>query len=212
MMSNIDDLVAKLAQDAPPVRPAPHPFMLSLQWAGAAAIYLAVALALAGPRPDLVGQFGNPWFVAELAALLGIFIVTSLSAALLAFPDLHQKRLLAYAPALPFLLFIVIMFFAWHADNPPSPLPIHSFQCTLSITLMTLLPAGWTFYSIRRYASTHYRLAGSAALLSAFSIGALWLRLHEATNSIAHVVEWHYLPMLGIGLLGLWLGKVILKW
>ena len=89
---------------------------------------------------------------------------------------------------------------------------MHSFECTLSITLMMLLPAVWTFHSMRKNATTHYRLAGSVALLSAFSVGALWLRLHEMNDSILHVVEWHYLPMLAIGLLGLWLGKFILKW
>ncbi len=211
-MTNIDDLVAQLAQEAKAITPAPHPFRLSLQWVGAAAIYLALSLALSGLRADWVERLHNPWFVAEIAALLGIFIVTSLSAALLAFPDLHQKRHLAYAPILPVLLFVAVMFLAWRADTPPSPLPVHRFECTLSILLMMLLPAGWTFYSMRKYASTHYRLAGSVALLSAFSVGALWLRLHEATNSIAHVVEWHYLPMLAIGLLGWSLGRWVLKW
>jgi hypothetical protein len=211
-MPNIDDLVARLALDAAAVKPAPHPYMLSLQWLGAAATYLALSLALSGPRPDLLEKFDNFWFVAEIVALLGIFIVTSLSTALLAFPDLHQKRRLAYAPVVAFTLFLGVMFFAWRADNPPSPLPVHSFECTLGITLMALLPAGWAFYSLRKYASTHYRLAGSAALLSAFSVGALWLRLHEDTDSIAHLIEWHYVPMLFIGLGGLWLGKVLLKW
>ena len=211
-MANIDDLVARLALDAAAVKPVPHPFVLSLKWTGAAAIYLALSLALAGPRPDLLERFHSPWFIAEIVALLGIFIVTSLSTALLAFPDLHQKRRLAFAPLVAFTLFTGVMFFAWQSDNPPSPLPVHSFECTFSITLMTLLPAAWAFYSLRKYASTHYRLAGSAALLSAFSVGALWLRLHEDTDSIAHLIEWHYVPMLLIGVGGLWLGKVLLKW
>ncbi|OIR11860.1 hypothetical protein GALL_67170 [mine drainage metagenome] len=211
-MANIDDLVTTLAQDAAAVKPAPHPFLLCFQWMGAAAVYLALALAISGPRPDLLDRFHQTWFAAEIAALLGVFIVTSLSTALLAFPDLHQKRRLAFAPVAAFALFVGVMFLAWRADNPPSPLPVHSFECTLSIALMTLLPAAWAFYSLRRFASTHYRLAGSTALLSAFSVGALWLRLHEDTNSIAHLVEWHYLPMLVIGLAGLWLGKVLLKW
>lgn len=211
-MANIDDLVANLAQDAAAVEPAPHPFMLSLKWTGAAVAYLAISLALSGPRPDLLERFHHTWFVAEIVTLLGIFIVTTLSTALLAFPDLHQKRRLAYSPIVAFTLFLVVMFFAWRADSPPSPLPVHSFECTLGITLMAWLPAAWAFYSLRSYASTHYRLAGSAALLSAFSVGALWLRLHEVTDSITHLVEWHYLPMLVIGLGGLWLGKVLLKW
>jgi hypothetical protein len=211
-MENIDDLVAKLAQDVTAIKPAPHPFVLSLQWIGIAAIYLMVSLALSGLRPDLLEKFHSTWFIAEIAALLGIFIITSLSAALLAFPDMHQKRDLALAPTWMFALFLLILFFALRADTPPAALPVHSFECTLGITLMSLLPAVWTFYAMRKYASTHYRLAGSVALLSAFSVGALWLRLHETTDSIAHVIEWHYLPMLAIGVLGLLLGKRLLKW
>lgn len=211
-MANIDEIVAQLAQDAAAVKLAPHPFMLSLRWMGAAAVYLVASLAVTGVRPELVEKLRNPWFAAELATLLIIFVATALSAALLSFPDLHQKRRLAFAPVLPAVLFLALMFLAWRADTPPAPLPAHSFECTLSIALMTLLPAAWTFYSMHRVASTHYRLAGSVALLSAFSVGALWLRLHEANDSVRHVITWHYLPMLAIGLLGLWLGKVLLKW
>jgi hypothetical protein len=65
---------------------------------------------------------------------------------------------------------------------------------------------------MRNFASTHYRWAGSIAILSAFSVGALWLRLQEVNDSIVHVIEWHYLPMLAVGVVGLWLGKWLLKW
>jgi hypothetical protein len=77
---------------------------------------------------------------------------------------------------------------------------------------MTLLPSAWTFFSMRQFASTHYRVAGSVVLLSAFSVGALWLRLHEQTDSIIHLIEWHYLPMIAVGLIGLLLGKMLLRW
>lgn len=211
-MNDIEQLVADLSKEIRPVEPAPHPYQLTLQWIAAAAAYLLVALALTGLRPDWRASFVEPWFIAEIAALFALFIVSTLGTALLAFPDLHQKRLLALAPALPAALFLIVIALAWQADSPPAPLPEHSIECTCSILLTMLLPALWTFYSLRRYASTHYRLAGSIALLSAFSVGALWLRLHEVNDSIAHVVEWHYLPMLVVGLIGLWLGKRLLKW
>lgn len=211
-MTNIDHLIARLAQDGITVKLAPHPYILSLQWMVASMLYLAVSLAFSGLRPDLLEKFHNKWFLAEIVVLCGIFIVTSISAALLAFPDLHQKRNLALAPAWMFTLFLLTMFLAWRADSPPTPLPVHSFECTLGITLMALLPALWTFYSMRKYASTHNRLAGSVALLSAFSVGALWLRLHEVNDSIVHVIQWHYLPMLAIGIIGLWLGQRVLRW
>jgi hypothetical protein len=211
-MDNIEQLVESLAADTAKVKPAPHPFMLAVKWMAAAAVYLAVSLAASGLRPDLAQALQQPWYVAELVMLLLVFVASAVSAALLSFPDLHQKQALAFSPVVLFALFVLLMLFAWNADSPPAPLPVHSWQCTLSILLVSLLPAAWTFYAMRKYASTHYRWAGSIALLSAFSVGALWLRLHEVNDSIYHVVLWHYLPMLGTGLFGLWLGKKLLKW
>lgn len=211
-MRNIDELVATLAKDGATVKPALHPYALCALWMAGAIVYLALSLLYSGLRPDLMQKFHEPWFVAEIAALLGIFATTSLSAAILAFPDLHQMRRVVFLPVLMFALFILTIFLSWHADSPPAPLPEHSFECTLDISLFALLPAVWIFYSMRKFASIHYQWAGSIALLSAFSIGALWLRLHEQNDSILHLIQWHYLPMVVCGVLGLWLGKVVLKW
>jgi hypothetical protein len=211
-MGNIDDLIGRLAQDTVAVKPAPHPYLLSLQWMGGAMAYLILALVFSGLRPDLMLKLQEPWFATEIAALVSIFVATSLGAAVLAFPDLYQKRGVIFVPALTFVLFLLVICCAWIADSPPAPLPVHTFECTISITLVALLPAAWTLYVMRKYASTHCRWAGSIALLFAFSVGALWLRLHEINDSILHVVEWHYLPMLVFGLAGLWLGKKLLKW
>jgi hypothetical protein len=211
-MGNIEELIDKLAQDAVTVRPAHHPIVLSLEWMAVAVFYLAVSLMLSGLRPDLMLKLHEPWFVAEIAMLVCIFVATSLSAALLSFPDMHQMRRVAFAPVITFALFVLVMFLAWLADNPPAPLPIHNFQCTIGITLLSLLPAAWIFYVMRKFASTHYHLAGCCALLFAFSIGAIWLRLYEINDSIMHVIQWHYLPMIVFCIVGLWLGKVMLKW
>ncbi|MCE5182151.1 MAG: DUF1109 domain-containing protein [Betaproteobacteria bacterium] len=211
-MVNIEELVESLAEGAATVQPAPHPFVLAAKWLAVAAAYVGVSLAISGLRPGLMAAVGDPWFLAEIILLAGILAATSLSAALLAFPDLHQKRRAAFSPAVILVLFALIVIFSWQADSPPAPLPEHSYQCTVSIALFALLPAVWMIYGMRKFASTHYRLAGSIALLYAFSIGALWLRLHEQNDSLLHVIQWHYLPMIGFGILGLWLGKVLLKW
>ena len=211
-MRDVEQLVADLADNAGPVKPAPHPYVLSLKWIIAAAGYLVVSLALSGLRPDLAQALQQPWFIAELVVLLLIFIAGSLGAALLSFPDMYQKRRLALAPLWMFALFVLLMLFAWRADSPPAPLPEHSLLCTTCIVLLALLPAAWTFYTMRKFASTHCRWAGGIAVVSAFSVGALWLRLYEVNDSILHVIEWHYLPMLAFGIIGLWIGKLLLKW
>lgn len=211
-MSDLDELISRLAQDKTAVQRAPHPFLLGGEWLAAALAYLAVALLISGMRHDLWPELHRPWFAAEIAALAGIMIATTLGAALLSYPDLHQKRAIAYAPAAAFALFALVLLFAWRADSPPAPLPVHSFECTISITLLSLLPAAWTFYLMRRYASTHSRWAGATAFLFAFSVGALWLRLYEQNDSVMHVIRWHYLPMAAAGIAGMWLGKRVLKW
>ena len=211
-MKNMEDLIASLAQDAEPVKTGSHPYILGIQWLGAAAVYLALTLAYSGLRPDLMLTLQAPFFLVEIGLLVAIIITTSLSAAVLSFPDLHQKRRMAYGPVLIFILFVLVIFLAWRADIPPAPHPEHSVKCLIFIASLTLLPAAWMFYSMRNLASTHQYFAGSIALLSAFSLGALSLRLSEPTDSILHVMQWHYLPMVGVGILGLWLGKKLLKW
>jgi hypothetical protein len=211
-MRKLEELVETLSQDAAVARPVPHPFILSIKWMGGVAIYLVLSLAISGARPDLMLKLHEPWFAAEIAVLIVIFIAATFSAALLSFPDLHQMRRAAFAPALMFALFLLIIFFSWSADNPPAAPPMHTYECTICIVLIALLPAAWTFLEMRKNASTHFHLAGGVALLSALSIGALWLRLHEANDSVAHVIEWHYLPMIVFGIIGMWLGKIALKW
>jgi len=165
-MKDIEQLVKQLSSEATSVRPAPAPWILSLKWSGAALAYLLLALVASGLRPDLAQALQQPWFGAELLLLSLILLVTTLGAALLAFPDLHQKRTLAYTPIALFALFILLLLFAWRADTPPAPFPVHSFECTLDITLISLIPAALALFILRGYASTHPHWAGSFALLA----------------------------------------------
>jgi len=211
-MGNTEELIKALAQDATPVKPVAHPFVQCAKWMAGGTVYVALSVMYLGLRPDVMTRLHSPMFVAELGLLGGIIVATILSAALLAFPDMHQKRGVAFAPVFAIMLFVLAIFLAWQADNPPSALPEHNVECFLCITSLALLPAAWLLYSMRKFASTHPYLAGGIALLCAFSIGALALRLSEQTDSMAHIVQWHYLPMIGVGIVGLWLGRVFLKW
>jgi hypothetical protein len=211
-MTHIDQLIAQLTDDASAVRPAPHPYLASLILIGAALLYLAISLAISGVRPDLGQALRRPWFVAEVSVLFLLLSSASVSAVLLSFPDFHQKRRLVLLPAWTFAIFLAVMFFAWHADQPPAALPKHNIECTTCIILLAILPTAWTFFFMRKFASTHFHWAGSVAILAAFSVGALWLRLQEVNDSILHVIEWHYLPMLVAAAVGHWMGKWLLKW
>lgn len=207
-MKDIEILIGQLTQEGWAVKPAPHPLALSLKWIALAAIYVLVLLLVKGVRNELAVALQHPWFAIEVALLVALLVTTSVSASLLSFPDLFQMRRAVWMPMAVFGVFACVLLMAWRADMPPAPFPVHGIECTLSIIAASILPGAWLLYAMRKLASTHYQWAGSIALLHAFSVGALWLRLQENNDSILHVLQWHYLPMIAFGLLGLWVGKV----
>lgn len=82
----------------------------------------------------------------------------------------------------------------------------------MGITMLSPLPVAWVLYFMRKFASTHYHLAGCCELFFAFSIGAILLRLYEVNDSIVLAIQWHYLHMIAFGVAASWLGEIILKW
>jgi hypothetical protein len=211
-MLNLNRLISELQSDAPPVKAMPHPVILTLKWVGAAMTYLLVLVLISGTREDLPAQLHQLHFLVEISALFVMFASMALAGSYLAYPDLYQKRWIAYVPAGAVLLFFGTLCSEWLADVRPAPLPKHSFECTISILLCSVLPAAAALFLMRRYSSTHIRWSGAIALLSAFSIGSIWLRLYEPNDSITHVMVWHYLPMVVIWLTGSYLGGRVLKW
>ncbi|MBX9725701.1 MAG: DUF1109 domain-containing protein, partial [Rickettsiales bacterium] len=139
-------------------------------------------------------------------------VACALSAALLSYPDLYQSKRIAYLPIAAFLLFAGVVLSAFIGEGRGMEMHPAEFLCTAFITLYSLPPAVWLFYAIRKFASTHFALAGSVAVLTSFSIGALVQRIVEMTDSVAHVLTYHYLPMFAVALIGLLLGRKLLRW
>lgn len=210
-MADTDTLINTLAENMAPSRPAAHPLALFVQWLAGSALYVAVAVFFLHPRPDLPEMLLQPMFSSEVALLLAMMLASALAAIALSFPDLHQMRWAVLLPILPFAAFVLLMGIGWLHDNPALPRP-NGIDCLRCITLLAVLPAGWLFWRLRRQASVHYYATGGLTLLAASSLGAFALRLAEDTDSIIHVIEWHYLPMIGFGMAGLWLGRTFLKW
>ena len=211
-MANTDELIELLAKDAAPIKPISHPYLIAYKWMMGAMAYIALTSIYTGLRPNLLEKLRSPLFLAEIGLLTGIILTTLLSAALLAFPDIYQKRKLAFAPVYVLILFVIELFFSLHFEAQPAAVCVHSVECLIAIGTIAVLPAAWMFYILRKFSSTHYYLVGSISLLSAFNIGALSHRLSEQTDSIVHLIQWHYLPMVGVVLLGSLLGKIMLRW
>lgn len=181
-------------------------------WLGGFMMYGLALLAYLGLRPDLADAFTRPLYVIEIAILAGLIISAAFTAASLSFPDRHQHQRVLWLPIGFFVALALVMLASWIA-SPAEVLPAyHGFTCLNCIAACALLPGALVLVHMRRMASTQSATAGAAAVIAAFSIGALVVRLEEQTDHIPHILQWHYLPMLAVALIGLALGKLLLRW
>lgn len=211
-MNKLESFIGDLADKAAPA-PAYRPAQIFFVWLFAAVIYGGLILAFyLHPRPDLMTKFAEPLFAAEIMTLAALALSALFTAAILGFPDIYQLRRLLFLPPAIFAIFALVMGFALLSDMPPSPQPPHAMACLVCISLLSLAPALMIFYLILRLATTHPAMAGSSAALGAFAIGAIMLRLSEPTDSISHLLTWHYAPMIGVAFIGIYLGKKLFKW
>jgi hypothetical protein len=207
-----EELIAQLSADLPGGKPQSSMVRLALRWLLLALGYIAVLLLLTGVRGDWSRALQQMTFWLEVGALLAVILSTWSSVAVLGYPDLKQRRAFIYLPFVSLLLFGVSLILI--ALSPPAVIEpsAHSWRCCWEILLVGAAPALWVLFGLRQLASTHPRLAGWTLVLHGLAIGALWLRLAESTNSLSHVLIWHYLPMLLFSLGGLWLGRRMLRW
>ncbi|MBX9701172.1 MAG: DUF1109 domain-containing protein [Acetobacteraceae bacterium] len=101
-----EELIGGLARDLHPVRRMAGPLVQAGLWLGGAALVIAIAVALHGPRADLAARLMLPQEGAQLLAALGTGVTAAIAAALLARPD--RSRRWALLP-LPFALAWVAM-------------------------------------------------------------------------------------------------------
>lgn len=210
-MSNLDQLIGALSSQPPRRRLAFGP-RLALDYVVVTLYVAALVIFYMGARPDLAQQLLRPLYALEVGSLYALLLSTLVATNILGYPDLSQKQHWLLVPPGCFLVFALTIGLAWLADQPPAAPPADELTCLIEILEFSLLPAAYSLFRLRGMATTRPKLAGVAAVLAAFSTGALVLRLAEETNAIGHLVVWHYLPGLGVAILGVLIGKLVLRW
>lgn len=211
-MANTDKIIEELSDSLQPVEKISCPYKLFFKGMFLTFLYMAVILAVSGFREDIALKLVSPLFIAEIAMLMVIIISGLLTAFFLSFPDICQKKSILLLPFLSFLIFTAILFFEYINDNSESAEIKHGIECIFYIGMVSFAPALLMFRAIRKHAPTYCCVAGLVTLLTSTAIGALVLRLSEKMDSITHIIAWHYLPLIGFAVIGMVIGKKILKW
>lgn len=214
-MSKIDDLITTLVAGAAPVASARAPWQLLLSWVAITVLSIFGYIMIAMPRTDLALQLQSPLYLAELATLLTAILLSALAAIWLCYPDVRQKPIVIYLPIVPVILFALLL--TYRAFHPELSAHLVSgeeggLQCSICVTVLSLIPGFWMFRIIRQHATTHPHAAGAIALLTAASVGLFALRIAEMEDSVAHILGWHVIPVIVLGIIGAKLGKKLFAW
>lgn len=212
---DLDALIGELSREPAVVRRFPAPKRLLMGLALACLLCGAVGQLMMGIRPDFRATFSDAGLWAEVACLL-LLLVSSVGASVLVMvPDAYQKPALTRLPYAVFgglVLLCGIQMLVQPELRLQDASDLHGLSCTVAIAAVAFVPSAIVMWWLSRGAVVHPMRAGSLAVLTGSALGCLVVRLHEANDSMVHVVVWHYLPTMLFALLGVLLGRRLLRW
>jgi hypothetical protein len=209
---NTKDLITNLSEQLTPISPLKKPRYWIIQFVVFTLIYCTFIQFFLGFRSDISQKFSEPLFAAEIILMILLAFSCLLSSSLMLYPDNYQKP---YLLRLPYVIFsFVVAFFiaGFFLQNDSSVLTSgHDIECSIAIAAISTVPSFYLFYVLRKGSNINSFKAGALATISASIIGCIALRICEPTDSIAHIIIWHHLPILIFSAIGAIAGKAILK-
>jgi hypothetical protein len=195
-----EDLIVQLAAELVPVRPV-DPLRVRLRsWFAVTLPVVALFVAVAGPRTDVVARLADPAFVIVFA-LIGAFSVSAaVSALLLSVPnDARSPRV----PIVPFLIAgvwgLVLVVPLFSADRGTEPVHL---ACVAQINAMAIVPAVALLRLVRRGATLDPYRAGVLVFAAALAAGAAGSALICPIDRPAHQTLFHLVPVVAMSALG----------
>jgi hypothetical protein len=211
-MNTTDKLIDELSSGLTASSKAGRPLVLFAKWLAGSLAWLAFMLLFYHIRPDIGAKLARPLFVYELIALAALVVSVAIAATYISFPDMLQKRWVVYLPVLPLIAFIYIVYLEFAYSVPAEPGKEASYLCLICISMISSAPAAIMFVMMRRQATTHIYMAGALAMVASTALGNLAFRFVEANDDMTHIVNWHFIPVVGFSFIGVLLGRKFLKW
>jgi len=204
-----DFLIEKLSQANRPIDQLSPPFVRFARWLIVAFLCVGVGVSLFGVRTDIeevVLQFG---FTFQVFCSLGLALLSALSAFILSVPD-REKNWVSILPLATLVLWLLSISQSFYVvEFVKGGIGL---SCVRDIFVLSLVPAVFLFMMLRRAAPLQKDRVGIFAGLSVAALGAVGTQFICHNDDPLHVIMWHYFPVVAIGFLGFWLGKILLNW
>lgn len=207
--SNTNDLIKTLSSEMKPVTRLESPYRRFIKWVLAAFLSLGSGIFLLGINPHLFHSFLIFDFNLQTICLFFLALLSTLSAFLLSIPD-KNKPLINLIPFITLALWGLALIFAL------IKIPTFTFDygvvCIRDILLLSALPGIMLFLMLRQAAPLSPSKVGLFAMLGIAGLGAFGTQFVCRNGDPLHLLLWHFTPVLIIGILGILIGRFLLKW
>ena len=210
-------LIDNLTQNLQPVRPLPSPIIRALIVSLVAlALVIKMISILGGPRADWVSTLQNPLFVSGDLLMLAAGFLSAIAAFILSVPDVKIRKtviaLLCAASAIWAGICLYALASLTREGVQAEMADIaKSSACFKALIFMLALPLIISFFMALRAAPVWRGWTGYSLTLSMASFGAFGMRFFCPSDSYAHLLLWHFLPVVILSVAGVILGRVALR-
>ena len=178
------------------------------------AIYLFALLGFFGLRSDFATKIIDKQFQFELIITLFTSFSSIYCLNYLRFPDLGEKTLIKLLPFfgfIPFATLILYQYLGYNHDLNHINCDVPGFYCASSIIFFALPIAAILFFTLYRGTTLNKSLCGVIIGIASGTISYLFLRLIHATEDMPHLFIWHFLPIMVLITLFIFLANKIIK-
>jgi hypothetical protein len=206
MKSN--ELIQNLSLNLQPVKSVKYG-LKEYSFALLAGLFSTLAgIALTGLRSDIQNIVLTASFITQSLALILLAILSTVSALQMSIPSLTKS--VSQNIVLGTLAFWV-MTLLYLLINSNSPFAGWGFSCSTEILLNSVVPAAVIFFMVSKAATLNRISTGWLILTAGAAFGAIATQFSCNSDDALHLLVWHTLPVVVIGLVGTLIGKFILK-
>ncbi len=203
-----NDLIDQLGTRLQPVKRLPRPWIRFARWFAAMGLCFGAAMALRGIREDLFQRLTDPLFVLSTLMILATATLSAAAAFQLSVPG-EERRWTRRVPLLALGMWVAMI--AFHAMSGAPLMGGAGWGCARDVLLLGAIPGVLLFWMVRGAAPLKLNWTGVFVMLALGALGALGTQLGCHDDAPLHLLLWHFVPVILVGLSGIVLGRFLLR-
>lgn len=210
-VENTTNLIDSLASDLQQVQVVGHPLKQVLPWFVLAVLYVTFAVAVLGARADIAERMFQSVYLFEIGLVLAMSVSAAFCSIWLCIPDMRGQRWMLALPVSFFGALLVWLGLRFGLDFSHMP-HLEWHQCINEALVFGVIPVISLSYLTSRGKTTQPNVLSFMNALAIGGLGYIGLRITCPSEDIAHILLFHFLPYVFIGL-GVWAsGRKIYRW